>query len=323
MLRKFFAVFTIFAFSCIFVNAQETPPAPPAAPSKAKVYSFGTLLDGSYLGVQTREITKENFNQYGLREVRGVAVEKVVEDSPAAKAGLQAGDVIVRFEGEEVTSIRKLNRLISEVAPDHQARLTVFRNGSEREINATMGKREFPKFENSIFSGDMPRIPPMPAMPDMPRVQIAPSLSFPPSFEMDGDAFYYSSDRQIGVSVSSLTKQLGEHFGVAEGKGLLINSVREDSPAAKAGLKAGDVVVEVDGKEVKSAFDLSRSINEKKEGTVNLTIIRNKSRQTVTVEPKSRDTKLFSPDSSGKIKLSTETVVAPRVVFSNQPGRIL
>jgi C-terminal processing protease CtpA/Prc len=72
---------------------------------------------------------------------------------------------------------------------------------------------------------------------------------------------------------------------VASGKGLLINNVRENSPAAKAGLKAGDVIVEVEGKSVASNLDLIRAIGEKKEGDVNLTIIRDKNRQTVRVTP--------------------------------------
>lgn len=322
MLRKLFAVITIFVFGSVCVLAQDKPPVP-AKPDKPKTYSFGTFFDGSYLGVQTKEVTKENFSQYGLRDVRGVAVEKVVENSPAAQAGLQSGDVIIKFQGEDVTSIRKLERLVSEVAPDHKAVLTVFRNGSEREISVTMGKREFPKFENSIFMEDFPNIPPLPAIPDMPKVQISP-MSPLPSFERDGETFYFASNRQIGVSVSTLTKQLGDYFGIPEGKGVLITNVREDSPAGKAGLKAGDVIVEVDGKEVKSAFDLTRFVNEKKEGTVNLTVIRNRSRQTVTVEPaKSGTFKMLTPESRNRIKISPKAVAAPKVVMGSFPGRIL
>lgn len=92
-------------------------------------------------------------------------------------------------------------------------------------------------------------------------------------------------NRQIGVGTAPLTKQLGDYFGVSEGKGVLINSVRENSPADKAGLKAGDIIVEAEGKEVKGSLDLIRAINEKKDGDVNLTIIRNRNRQNVKVTP--------------------------------------
>ncbi len=89
--------------------------------------------------------------------------------------------------------------------------------------------------------------------------------------------------RQIGIGVTALTKQLAEHFGAE--RGVMINSVREGSPAAKAGLKAGDIIVEIDGKPVNSDMDLIRSINEKKEGDVSLTIVRDTKQQTITVTP--------------------------------------
>lgn len=327
MLRRLSVVITFLAVSGAVVYAQRTPRTPSTPPTppvdRVEAWNFGSFFEGSYLGVETREITKENFGQYGLREVRGVAIEKVSENSPAEKAGLQNGDVIVRFEGTEVTSVRKLTRLISEVAPDHQATLTVLRGGREMEIKVTMGRREFPKFEGT-FLREMPQIP---MMPDMPRV-MPPIPPMPPfEFEKDGNfSLFFGSNRQIGISVTGLNDQLGEYFGVPEGKGALISSVRENSPAGKAGLRAGDVIVEVDGKEVKGTFDLTRLINEKKEGAVNLTVIRNKSRINVSVEPEKSDgkTRIITPDENGgRINISPKALIAPGVVIGNAPGVIL
>ena len=103
----------------------------------------------------------------------------------------------------------------------------------------------------------------------------------------EGGVFVWSSrgGRQIGVNLTPLTKQLGDYFGVTDGSGLLISSVRENSPAAKAGLKAGDVIVEADGKAVKSDRDLINVLTNKKEGDVELTIVRDRNRQTVRVTP--------------------------------------
>jgi len=156
------------------------------------------------------------------------------------------------------------------------------RGGSEREINVTLGKRELPQLQTGNFRfGDLQSLPAIPAFPRTP--QTAPL----PPMRGDQDVFIWRGDasRQIGVGVAPLTKQLGDYFGIAEGKGLLINNVRENSPAAKAGLKAGDVIVEAEGKEVKTMADLVRAVNEKKEGDVSLTIIRDKNRQTVRVTP--------------------------------------
>ena len=271
-------------------------------------FAFFDADGGSYLGVQTQEVTKENFGKFGLSGVRGVAIEKVMDDSPAKQAGLQDGDVIVRFNGEEVTSYRKLTRLISETAPDHQAKITVSRGGSEREITVTMGKHPAPKFEQGSFAMAAPapmgdrvfertmRIPGVKSssgvtireMPMSPGVRIGemPDGATGNVFVWEGgNDGNFGSTKQIGVGVSGLTKQLGDYFGIADGKGLLINNVVENSPAARAGLKAGDIIVEVEGKAIGNSMELIRAISEKKEGEVVLTILRNRNRQTVKVTP--------------------------------------
>lgn len=273
MRKLFFLLLTAAAGAS--VAAAQTPAPLPIPEGRAFSMIFDS--DGGYLGIQTNEVTKENFAKLGLREVRGVAVEKVVENSPAASAGLQAGDVIVSLNGEEVTSIRKLTRMIGEIDADHQVRLGVIRGGSERELTATLGKRPMPKFESGSFATTVPRVEAMPGVP--PRV-----LSIPAPGAPDQPFGWRSGPRRaIGVAIMPLTKQLAEHYGVENG--ILVSSVREDSPAAKAGLKAGDIIVEVDGKAVKGEGDVGRAIAEKKEGEVKLTIVRDRNRQTVHVTP--------------------------------------
>ncbi len=297
MLRKLFVLIGLTTATCAVAAAQQ----PPATDGRIGRIFMSAPFESSYLGVQTQEINRENFNKFGLSEVRGVGVEKVVEDSPAAKAGLQNGDVIVRFEGEEITGIRKLNRLISEVAPDHQAKITILRGGSEREIVVTLGKRDLPQFQSGSFNfgnlETLPTMPTMPTMPALPRTPVTPPMMPLPAMP-DGDGNFLfqlgGASRQIGVGVSPLNKQLGEYFGVQEGKGLLVNNVRENSPAAKAGLKAGDVIVEADGKTIETMSDLIRLVNDKKDGDVSLTIVRNKNRQTVRVTPEAAKSGLMN-----------------------------
>lgn len=286
-MRKSLA-FVLVGLAAAAAAFAQTPE--PQSKAQSKVFSMFFDGDGGYLGIQTQDVTRENFGKLGLREVRGVAIEKVMEGSPAQAAGLQAGDVITRFNGEEITSVRKLTRLIAEVAPDHQVTLTVSRGGSEREVTATLAKRPTPKFESGAFSSppgrfDMPDVPDMPdfqvLVPPMDRMQ---RLPMPPGADSDTFVWRTGSSRQIGVSVSPLTKQLADYFGVQEG-GVLVNNVRQNSPAAKAGLKAGDIITEIDGKAVKGDFDLVRGIGTKKGGEVTLTIIRDRNRQTVRVTP--------------------------------------
>ncbi len=272
----------LLTFVLLIVSVSAISFAQQTSDSKEKPKTpVGIFFDNekSYLGIQTQEISKENFAKFGLSEVRGVAVEKVVENSPAAQAGLQKGDVIIRLNGETVSSVRKLTRLISEVAPDHKITLSILRGGNESEISAILGKREFSNFEMNDV--------PFEDMSPLPRIQSFPRPMLPPMQNGESRGFIWRGGerRQIGINVTPLTKQLADYFGVASGKGLLVDSVRADSPAAKADLKAGDIIIEADGKEVSGNTDLIRVINEKKEGSVTLTIIRDKNRQTLIVTP--------------------------------------
>jgi len=285
MLSKLLAFTVISIVGSAAINAQETPTVPKdKAEKRVQGFSLSTPFERSYLGVQTIEISKENFAKFGLAQASGVGIEKVVENSPAANAGLQTGDVIIRFEGEEIKGVSKLSRLIAEVAPDQTAKITVLRGGSEREFSVVMGKRDAPQFETGGALGQLYGLPGIPEFPDPRKMRQLKSL---PPLNSEGSVFIWrgAASRQIGVGVTALTKQLSDYFGVSEGEGLLINNVRENSPAAKAGLKAGDIIVAVEGKEVKGQTDLTRSVNEKKEGNVSLTIIRDRNRQTVRVTP--------------------------------------
>lgn len=286
MIRNLSAFILFSASMCAApVFGQQTPAPADGLPQRSiRRIIVAAPFAGGYLGVRAMEITKENFAAYGLSGVRGVAIEGVAKDSPAAQAGLRKGDVILKFNGEEVTSVFKLTRLLAEIAPDHEAKITISRGATESEYTVTPAKREMPEFSEDVF-GSFDGFPPIGA-PGLRRVPMSPGevLQFPadPNLLLNGRR----PPRQIGVSVTNLTEQLSEYFGVKSGKGLLINKVGKDSPAAQAGILAGDVIVEADGSAVENNLDLLRALNQKKEGDVTLTIIRDKNRQTVTVTPK-------------------------------------
>jgi serine protease Do len=283
MFQKVTTLFML-GFSLSVVSYAQKTPQP-----NERVIQVYSGESGSFLGVELREVTKENLAKYQLNEVRGVAVEKVVENSPASKAGLQNLDVIIKFNGDEISSLLKLTRLLSETAPDHQAKITVLRGGGELEFNVIMGKIIAPRFVGQEFP-DIRQFPsniPLNSLPSFPNIGRFPIPSSGDILVMrDGQELMLGSNhRQIGVVTSSLSKQLADFFGVEEGKGVLINSVLDDSPASLADLRAGDVIVEAEGKNVKNQVDLSRFIDEKKEGEVTLTIIRDKQRQSIKVIP--------------------------------------
>jgi membrane-associated protease RseP (regulator of RpoE activity) len=95
----------------------------------------------------------------------------------------------------------------------------------------------------------------------------------------------------IGVSLAGLTPELREHFGAPKDSGVMVESVQEDSPAEKAGIKVGDIVLSVDGKDVKTSADLRGGLRDKKEGdSVRLEVLRGRSRQTIVTTVKERET---------------------------------
>ena len=262
--------------------AQQTPPEPPEPPEEFS-NTFSLMIDGGgFLGVYGEDINNENMSRYRLGQARGVGITQVVAGSPAEKAGLRKDDVILRIDSENVTSVRKLNRLVSEIAPDHSVRITISRNGAEQELTATIGKRKTPGMVRD-FAGPNAKVWKW----EGPLFQPGDLFKNNGDLFNNGDlAFTLMNSRRIGVSTMQLTKQLAEYFGITNGRGVLVTAVSDDGPAAKAGVKAGDVITAIDGEEIDSPGDVSRVIGRKKEGDVTLTVIRNKSQQTIRVTPR-------------------------------------
>lgn len=297
------------------VSAQEAPKAPEAPKSpKAEVadadFDFDFDFDlkdmptwqddghftlflqgGTFLGVHVEDVTKENLSRYGMRDVRGVGVTEIVKDSPAEKAGLRKDDVILSFNGESVTSTRKLHRLVSESSADQNVRLTISRGGSEQEVSATLSKRQGTGMLNAKIRENIQQKMEQ-FKKEMPKIK-------------SGDGtwiFNTGSYRRIGIATQTLTKQLADYFGVSEG--ILVTSVNDNSPAAKAGLKAGDVITAVDGEKVNSPGDISRAIGKKQDGPVTLTVVRDRNTRSVIVTPEK------PPAGSGA---DIRTIVTPQI----------
>jgi membrane-associated protease RseP (regulator of RpoE activity) len=320
--------------------ASPAPPATPPAAVAAQApeapeapFGFATTFfaEGNFLGVRAEEITRENMSRYGLSgEPRGVGVREVVKGSPAEKAGLREGDVILRFDGEAVTSVRKLTRLIQESAPEHTARLTLLRGGSEQEVSAALKRSEpsvnarlddivtaYPgvlgdmRLEDRIKNSEMWK-----RDEEKMRKQLEEMGRKHPGWLALG------SSRRIGVTTNALGKQLADYFGVTHG--VLVSSVEENGPAEKAGLKAGDVITEADGQQVGDAGDLVRALGAKDEGEVTLTVVRDKQRRTVRVTPERRSLPqgVLSPGAFSIIESPVATVALPRVVIDPVPGLV-
>src|ERR1043166_343777 len=292
--------------------AQEPAPGTPSTmwysdeqEPGAATRNFSWFVDGgAFLGGGTEDISKENMARYGMREVRGVGVTEVVKDSPAEQAGVRKDDVILRFDGESVTSVRKLTRLVSESSPDQTVRLTISRAGSEQEVSVTLAKRDFGGLLQSKIGADVWHG----VNKDFPRIEMGNLGEFG-----DSNLIFAFGNRRIGISTQTLTKQLADYFGVKDG-GVLITSVSENSPAARAGPKAGDVITAIDGEKVASPGDITRALNKKETGDVSLTVIRDKSPHNVTLTPeKIEHPNIFRTGTLGPKRIVTPSIQIPDV----------
>jgi serine protease Do len=264
------------------LRAQETPPAPPEPPaspaprtSPLESPQAFVLNDGSvHLGVTLDDVTPEKAQKLKLPAIAGAIVTSVQKDSAAAKAGIESGDVIMGFDGVHVRSSAELRRLIRETPSGRTVEIKIIRDGKARTLSAELKA-------SPNFSYNMPEIHIPSENFNMPKM-------FVPPMNFDGIPSFPESHRAtLGISGDDLTPQLAQFFGVKQGKGVLIGEVTQGGPADKAGLKAGDVIVQVNGAPIGGVEELRTALHEIVKDTarkVSLTIVRDHHEQTVNAD---------------------------------------
>jgi serine protease Do len=175
---------------------------------------------GSHLGVKLRDIDPDRAKVINLGDPRGVEVMGVQEGSPAEQAGIKTGDVLLSYNGENIVGAQQLGRLVSETPPGRKVKVEYWRDGKTINVTATTAAPAPMQFSNEG----------PPILPGFSMIE-----SFPTPFMVWKTA--------LGIECESLDSQLAEYFGVK--RGVLIRSIVKDSPAAKAGLRAGDVVTQI------------------------------------------------------------------------------
>ena len=224
-----------------------------------------------YLGISAQDVDAERAKALKLPEVRGAEIKNVVEDSPAAKAGFKEGDVVLEYNGQKVEGIEQLTRMVGETPAGRQVKILVWRNGATLTLTPTLETSQ-----GMIWAGG--------GTWTTPEVRI-PEITIPPIPPMDLPRFQMSfQNPMLGITGESLgqQEQFAEFLGVKDG--VLVKSVGKDSPAEKAGIKAGDVIVKVDDTKVASTREITnvlRSIRSKKNVTV--VVVRNKKEMPITV----------------------------------------
>jgi serine protease Do len=209
----------------------------------------------AYMGIYPQEVDSVVAAQFGLKNDqgdKGVLIGNVEEGSPAAKAGIERGDILLAMNGEPITDLGQFRIKIGMLPPGTEVRFMVFRNG--REFPSNVKLTEMPKEE----SGSSPAAP-------------APQ---PPASVLEG------------ISVSELTPQLAGDLGVARStRGVVVTKVASDSPADDAGLEKGDVIMEVNRKPVATMSDFAKALHAAGNKPVLLLIDRQGTTMYITVKP--------------------------------------
>ncbi|MBT3351950.1 MAG: DegQ family serine endoprotease [Nitrospinaceae bacterium] len=182
----------------------------------------GTVVRG-FLGVSIQPVDDALAKALGLKNTKGALVSSLVTDGPSAKAGVKRGDVVLSLDGKAVESPRALSRMAARIAPGRKVKLIIFRNGKSMNI--------------TIISGKMPG-------PE----QVA---------SASGNT---SMGKKLGIEGQNLTPEIARQIGAETKYGVLIVSVKQGSPADKAGIKRRDIIIEANKKTIKKVGDLSAAI---------------------------------------------------------------
>jgi serine protease Do len=175
----------------------------------------GRVVRG-WLGVQVQRITPELAKSFGLDRERGALVADVMPDTPASKAGVERGDVIIEFNGRKIEEMNDLPRVVASTPPNTDVPLKILRKGQEKIVQVRVAEL---KEEQRVAEGGG------------------------------------TLEENLGLTVQELTPEIARNLGVSESKGVVVTNVDDGSPADEAGLRRGDVILEVNQKKIQSVQD--------------------------------------------------------------------
>jgi serine protease Do len=190
-----------------------------------------------WLGVRIQAVTDEIAESLGLDKARGALIASVSENGPAHAAGIQAGDVVVSFDGRPVGDMKRLPRLVAETPVDKTVPVTVWRKHGETSVQVKIGRLEESEQQQA-------------------------STQEPPK---TGGKDRAGTVKTLGLTLSSITPELKEKYSLADdSKGVVVVEVAKDSPAAAKGVRAGDMIMEAAQEEVSNPGEISSRIDEAK-----------------------------------------------------------
>jgi serine protease Do len=250
-------------------------PAFGCAQRHVKVIKVGEHTQKGYLGVNIEDVTKRIIKKKNLPVEDGAYISSVVSNSPADEAGIEDGDVIVKFGDKNISDSDDLRNAIRGTKPKTDVTVELYRDGAKKTLMVKVGKLKSVSMESFNLFGDFfSRNHHFPKLPKIPKPHISVIMS--------------ETELQ-GLQVQELTKQLGEYFGVPDGKGVLVSEVEKESESAKAGFKAGDVITKIEDRSIYDTEDLRKCFDKFEGKDVAIEVVRSGKPATIKMKIEKND----------------------------------
>ncbi|HEY1498348.1 MAG TPA: PDZ domain-containing protein [Acidobacteriaceae bacterium] len=227
-----------------------------------------------YLGVGMRDVDTDRAAQLKLKAATGVEIITVDHDAPACKAGIRIHDVILSANGQAIVGQAQLQRVLHDTPAGHSVSLLISRDGQQQTLNVQLADRA--TLEADAWSQHIPVTD-----PDGDAAQPAAAAGTGGSFGNGIFSSLTSNPFYTGLDLDMLGPQLANYFGVHDGQGLLVRRVDDNSPAAVAGLRAGDVITKVNGQNIATTNQWTHTLHQNRGKQVQLTVIRDRHEGTV------------------------------------------
>jgi serine protease Do len=256
--------------------------------ARAALPATHTAQTQGYFGVDVRDVQEAEVPALKLKDSRGAEVVLVDHDAPAGKAGLREHDVVLQMNGQTITGQDQIRRMLHDCPAGHPLVLVISRDGQQMTITARMSTRD--EVERQAWAQHVTVADPQEEVTagDGPSSTAFPDASASAPAVRGGNSFIGSilmNSTYTGAMLEQMSSQLAQFFGAANGAGLLVRSVVDNSPAAIAGMRAGDVVVRADERPIKTTNDWSKTIKSSHGRSVSVVVLRDKQEHMLTLTP--------------------------------------
>ena len=189
-----------------------------------------------WLGVMIQEVTKELAKSLNLKSEEGALVGDVISKGPAEKGGIQRGDVIIEFDSKKIKKMKELPAIVANTPVGKESKVKIIRDGAEKIITVKIGKLD----EKEAAAADVVK----------------------------------EATNKLGMRIQEITPELAKQFGLENVEGVIVAEVERSSPGFEAGLRRGDIILEIDRLPIKKKDDYEKQINKKKKGETLLFLVK-------------------------------------------------